>query len=93
MLVRVIALNFRALPHICLINACMRQQILLRSTSLKKSSPHATVLHENYLCLVESNKQQIEVVRSKIPAENSETGNTPKRVWIRPMHRASVAFS
>ena len=28
MLVRVIALNFRALPHICLINACMRQQIL-----------------------------------------------------------------
>ena len=28
MLVRVIALNFRALPHICLINGCMRQQIL-----------------------------------------------------------------
>ena len=32
MLVRVIALNFRAFPHICLINACMRQQILRRST-------------------------------------------------------------
>ena len=28
MLVRVFALNFRALPHICLINGCMRQQIL-----------------------------------------------------------------
>ena len=28
MLVRVIALNFRALTHICLINTCMRQQIL-----------------------------------------------------------------
>ena len=27
-LVRVFALNFRALPHICLINSCMRQQIL-----------------------------------------------------------------
>ena len=27
-LVRVIALNFRALPHICFINAYMRQQIL-----------------------------------------------------------------
>ena len=26
--VRVIALNFRAFPHICLINGCMRQQIL-----------------------------------------------------------------
>ena len=28
MLVRVFALNFRALPHDCLINGCMRQQIL-----------------------------------------------------------------
>ena len=28
MLVRVFALNFRALPHICLLNGCMRQQIL-----------------------------------------------------------------
>ena len=28
MLFRVFALNFRALPHICLINGCMRQQIL-----------------------------------------------------------------
>ena len=27
-LARVTALNFRALPHICSINACMRQQIL-----------------------------------------------------------------
>ena len=44
MLVRVIPVNFRALPHICLINACMRKQILLRSTPLKndKCSPYAT---------------------------------------------------
>ena len=28
MLVRVIALNFRALPHICFINACIWQQML-----------------------------------------------------------------
>ena len=28
MLVRAFALNFRALPHICLINGCMLQQIL-----------------------------------------------------------------
>ena len=28
MLVRVFALNFRTLPHICLINGSMRQQIL-----------------------------------------------------------------
>ena len=27
-LVRVFALNFRALPHICFTNGCMRQQIL-----------------------------------------------------------------
>ena len=43
MLVRVIALNFRALPHICLINAFMRQQILLRSTPLKNA--HRAPLH------------------------------------------------
>ena len=40
MLVRVIALNFRALPHICLINqACMRQQTLERSTPLTNAHP------------------------------------------------------
>ena len=50
-------------------------------------------LHDNYFCLVESNKQQIEEVRSKIQAENWKTRATPKRVWIRPMHSASVAFS
>ena len=50
-------------------------------------------LHDHYLCLVESNKQQIEKVRSKILAENLETRATPKRVWIRPLHSASVAFS
>ena len=31
------------------------------------------MLHDNYLCSVESNKQQIKGVRSKIQAENSET--------------------
>ena len=51
------------------------------------------MLHDNYLCLVESNKQQIKEVRSKIQAENSETKATSKRVWIRPIHSASVAFS
>ena len=29
---------------------------------------------------------------SKLQAENSETRATIKRVWIRPMHSASVAF-
>ena len=51
------------------------------------------MLHDNYLCLVESNKQQIEDVGSKIHAENSETRATPKRVWIRPMRSNYVAFS
>ena len=46
--------------------------------------------NDNYLCLVDSNKQQIEDVRSITPAENSETKATLKRVWIRPMHSASV---
>ena len=50
-------------------------------------------LHDNYLGLVESNKQQIEKVRSKIQAKNLETRATPKQVWIRPMHSALVAFS
>ena len=47
------------------------------------------MLHNNYLCLVESNKQQIEEVRSKIQAEYSETRATPKRFWIRPIRKAS----
>ena len=52
------------------------------------------MLHNNYLCLVESNKQQIKEVRSKIQTENAETIKaTPKRVWIRPTHGASFAFS
>ena len=51
------------------------------------------MLYYKYLCLVESNKQQNEEVKSKIHAENSETRLTPKRVWNRPMHSASVAFS
>ena len=51
------------------------------------------MLHNNYFCWVESNKQQIEEVGSKIQTENSETQATPKRVWIRLTHSASVAFS
>ena len=44
------------------------------------------MLHDNYLCLEESGKQQIKEVRSKIQPENVETKATPKRVWIRPTH-------
>ena len=51
------------------------------------------MLHDDYLCLVESSKQQIKEVRSIIQPENSETKATPKRVGIRPKHSASVAFS
>ena len=51
------------------------------------------MLHGNHLCLVESNKQQIEKVRSKTQAGNLETKATPTRVWIRPMYCASVPFS
>ena len=35
------------------------------------------MLHDNYLCLVESGKQQIKEVGSKTRAENSETKGTP----------------
>ena len=51
------------------------------------------MLHENYLYLVESNNQQMEEIRSKTQAENLKTRATPKRIWNRPMHSASVAFS
>ena len=50
-------------------------------------------IHDNYPCLVESDKQQINEVRNKTKVENSETKATSKRVRIRPMHSASVAFS
>ena len=36
------------------------------------------MLHDCYLCLMESSKQQIEEVKSKTQAENSETKTTPK---------------
>ena len=42
---------------------------------------------------MELNKQQIEEVRRKIQAETLVTRATPKRVWIRPMHSASVALT
>ena len=42
------------------------------------------MLHDNYLCLVEFNKQQIKEVRSETQPENSETKTTRERVWIRP---------
>ena len=35
-------------------------------------------LYDNYLCLMESSKQEIEEVRSKIQAENVKTRSTPK---------------
>ena len=43
--------------------------------------------------LVESDKQHIKEVRSKTQPGNSEITATPKRVWIRLMHSASVVFS
>ena len=49
------------------------------------------MLHHNFG--VESTKQQIKEVRNKSQTKNSETKTTPKRVWIRPMHSAYVAFS
>ena len=51
------------------------------------------MLYDDYLCLVKSGKHQIKEVNSKVQAESSETKATPKRVWIRPKHRASAAFS
>ena len=48
---------------------------------------------DNYLRLVVYNKQQIKEVKSKSRPENSEKKATPKRVWIRPVHSASAAFS
>ena len=50
------------------------------------------MLYDICSCLVESVKQQIEV-ESKTQAENSKAMATPKRVWIRQMYSASVAFS
>ena len=50
------------------------------------------MLYDDYLRLVESVKQQIKEVRSKVQAENSETKATPKRVWIGPTRSASTAF-
>ena len=51
------------------------------------------MLHDNYFCLVESNKQQIEEVRCKVQAKNPQTKTAPKRVWIRPTRSAFVALS
>ena len=51
------------------------------------------MLHDDYLCLVESGEQQIKEVRRKFNRKNLETKATPKRVWIRPTHSASAAFS
>ena len=51
------------------------------------------MLHDNYLCSVEFNKQQIEEVRYKNQAENADTRATSKRVWVCSMHSASVASS
>ena len=48
------------------------------------------MFYDDYLCLVESGKQQIKEVRSKVQPENLETKATPERVWIRPTHSASA---
>ena len=51
------------------------------------------MLHDNYLCLVKSDKQQIKEVKSESLPENSGTEVTFKRIWIHPMYSASVTFS
>ena len=50
-------------------------------------------LHDNYICLVESNMQLVKEARSKTQPQNLAAKTTRKRVWICPMHSASVAFS
>ena len=40
-------------------------------------------LDDDYLCWLESGKQQIKRSHKKIQPENLETNATPKRVWIR----------
>ena len=51
------------------------------------------LLYDDFLCLVESNEQQIEEVRSKTQPENSETKKTAKWVWICPTYSPSVFCS
>ena len=51
------------------------------------------MLHDNYLCLVKSNKQQFQKVGSKIQPENLEIKATAQRVWIRPTYTASPSLS
>ena len=52
------------------------------------------MLHDDYSCLVESDKQQIKEVRSKTQPRNFETKATPKRVWIvHPLCGTSIASS
>ena len=63
----------------------------------RKSHPSLAVasldkmLHDNYLCWVESNKQQFEV-RSKIQAKNSKTRATRKPGFFL-CYSVSIAFS
>ena len=49
------------------------------------------MLHNNYICLVESGKQLIKEVGSETQPENSENKATPKRVCIRPIHTPSLS--
>ena len=39
------------------------------------------MLHDDYFCLMESGKQQIKEVRSKVQAKNLDTKATSKLVW------------
>ena len=47
----------------------------------------------NYLCLVESSKQQIKEVKRKFKRKTWKQKQLLKRVWIRPTHSVSVSFS
>ena len=77
--------------HSYFVNASSSRQrgmVIARLNVLLSSEPPVVswkkMLHDKYLCLVEFDK---------IQPENSETKATLKRVRIRSVHSASVAFS
>ena len=52
------------------------------------------MLHDNYSCWVESNKQQIEEVEATLKQKTRKRFQaTSERVWNRPVYSASAAFA